>query len=120
MHGFDSFQGLPEAWSAHEGAGAYSTAGRLPRGRGQRRACIAGWFEDTLPPFLAAHPGPIRLLHIDCDLYSSTRTVLEAADARLVAGSVLVFDDFLGYPGTSSTNCARSRNSPASAAWAGS
>lgn len=98
VHGFDSFQGLPEAWSAHERAGAYSTAGRLPS-VARNVELHVGWFEDTLPPFFAAHPGPIRLLHIDCDLYSSTRTVLEAADDRLVAGSVLVFDDFLGYPG---------------------
>lgn len=98
VHGFDSFQGLPEAWSALERAGAYSTAGRLPA-VARHVELHPGWFEDTLPPFFAAHSGPIRLLHIDCDLYSSTRTVLEAADDRLVPGSVLVFDDFLGYPG---------------------
>ena len=98
VHGFDSFQGLPEAWSAREGAGAYSTAGRRPT-VARTVELHAGWFEDTLPPFFAAHPGAIRLLHIDCDLYSSTRTVLEAADGRLVPGSVVVFDDLLGYPG---------------------
>jgi predicted O-methyltransferase YrrM len=32
-------------------------------------------------------------------LYSSTRTVLERAGDRLVPGSVVVFDDLLGYPG---------------------
>ena len=58
-----------------------------------------GWFADTLPRYFAAHPGPIRLLHVDCDLYSSTREVLAAANGRLVAGSVVVFDDLLGYPG---------------------
>lgn len=98
VHGFDSFQGLPEAWNAREGAGAYSTAGRLPHVAGNV-TLHPGWFEDTLPAFFAAHGGPVRLLHIDCDLYSSTRTVLEQADDRLVPGSVLVFDDFLGYPG---------------------
>ena len=36
---------------------------------------------------------------MDCDLYSSTRTVLQAAEPRLVAGSVIVFDDLLAYPG---------------------
>jgi len=98
VHGFDSFQGLPEAWNVREGAGAYSTAGRLPRVAGNARL-HAGWFEDTLPPFFAAQDGPIRLLHVDCDLYSSTRCVLAAADARLVPGSIVVFDDLLGYPG---------------------
>lgn len=98
VHGFDSFQGLPEAWNANEGAGAYSTGGRMP----QVAANVelhAGWFEQTLPAFFAAHAGPVRLLHVDCDLYSSTCTVLAAAGPRLVPGSVLVFDDMLGYPG---------------------
>ncbi|HEY0660672.1 MAG TPA: class I SAM-dependent methyltransferase [Lysobacter sp.] len=98
VHGFDSFQGLPEAWNAREGAGSYSTAGRLPA-VAENVTLHAGWFEDTLPPFFADHGGPIRLLHVDCDLYSSTRTVLAAADSHLVAGSIVVFDDFLGYPG---------------------
>lgn len=98
VHGFDSFQGLPEAWNDREGAGAYSTAGRLPA-VADNVTLHTGWFEDSLPPFFAQNPGPIRLLHIDCDLYSSTRTVLMEAAPRLVAGSVIVFDDLLGYPG---------------------
>jgi hypothetical protein len=98
VHGFDSFQGLPEAWSEREGAGTYSTAGRLPEVPGDV-ALHPGWFQDTLPPFLAANPEPVRLLHIDCDIYGSTRTVLEHVAPRLAPGSVIVFDDFLGYPG---------------------
>ena len=98
VHGFDSFLGLPEAWNADEGAGAYSTAGRLPT-VAANVTLHTGWFDDTLPPFFAANSGPIRLLHIDCDLYSSTRTVLAQAGPRLVPGSVIVFDDLLGYPG---------------------
>lgn len=98
VHGFDSFQGLPEAWSEREGAGAYSTAGELPAVAANARL-HPGWFQDTLPSFLADHEGPVRLLHVDCDLYSSTRTVLEHLDERLVAGSIVVFDDLLGYAG---------------------
>lgn len=98
VHGFDSFQGLPEAWSDREGAGAYSTAGRLPA-VADNVTLHTGWFQDSLPPFFARNPGPIRLLHIDCDLYSSTRTVLTEAAPRLVPGTVIVFDDMLGYPG---------------------
>lgn len=98
VHGFDSFQGLPEAWNDREGAGAYSTAGRVPA-VADNVTLHTGWFEDSLPPFLAQNHGPIRLLHIDCDLYSSTRTVLAEAAPRLVPGSVIVFDDMLGYPG---------------------
>jgi tetratricopeptide (TPR) repeat protein len=99
VHGFDSFEGLPEAWKENEGAGAYSTGGLLPLGLPERVRLHPGWFEQTLPPFFASEGAPIRLLHVDCDLYSSTRTVLDAADPFLVAGSVVVFDDLLGYPG---------------------
>ena len=99
VHGFDSFEGLPEAWNVNEPAGAYSTGGRLPSGLPANVVLHPGWFENTLPGFFAATPGDIRLLHIDCDLYSSTKTVLQCANARLVPGSVLLFDDFLGYPG---------------------
>jgi predicted O-methyltransferase YrrM len=98
VHGFDSFQGLPEAWSEQEGAGAYSTAGRLPA-MPPNVTLHAGWFDETLPRFLEVNAGPIRLLHIDCDIYSSTRTVLDAVGDRLQPGSVIVFDDMLGYPG---------------------
>jgi hypothetical protein len=98
VHGFDSFEGLPEDWTARDAAGGLSTGGRLPAVPAHV-ALHRGWFEHTLPPFLAANPGAVRLAHIDCDLYASTTTVLEALAPRLVPGSVLVFDDFLAYPG---------------------
>lgn len=97
VHGFDSFQGLPEAWNEHEGAGSYSTAGLLPEVPSNVRL-HPGWFDDTLPAFFAAQSGPVRVLHVDCDLHASTASVLRHAADRLVPGSVLVFDDFVGYP----------------------
>lgn len=97
VHGFDSFEGLPEAWNAAEGAGAYSTRGTRPQI--PNAILHPGWFEDTLPPFLERHDGPVRLLHVDCDLHSSTRTVLQGLRHRIVPGTVIVFDDLLGYPG---------------------
>ncbi|HKX54573.1 MAG TPA: class I SAM-dependent methyltransferase [Xanthomonadales bacterium] len=98
IHGFDSFQGLPESWKPGEPAGSYSTQGRLPAIAAHVQL-HPGWFEQTLPDF-AAQPGdPIALLHIDCDLYSSTRTVLTQLGPRLAPGSLLVFDDFLSYEG---------------------
>ncbi|CAN5375387.1 hypothetical protein BH20VER3_BH20VER3_02500 [soil metagenome] len=60
---------------------------------------VIGWFNETLDKFLATHPGPIKFLHIDCDLYSSTREVLEACAARLDSGSIIVFDEYFNYPG---------------------
>ncbi len=93
VHGFDSFQGLPEDWHA-EPRGSYSTGGALPA-MPANASLHAGWFDQTLPKFLARHPGPVRFMNVDCDLYSSTRCVLELLAGRIVAGTVIVFDEYL-------------------------
>jgi tetratricopeptide (TPR) repeat protein len=95
VHGFDSFRGLPADWH-REPRGSYSTGGVLPAVPANVRL-HAGWFENTLPPFLASNPGPVRFANIDCDLYESTATVLGLLADRIVPGSVLVFDECIGY-----------------------
>ncbi|OIQ87263.1 macrocin-O-methyltransferase (TylF) [mine drainage metagenome] len=94
VHGFDSFEGLPEAW-VNSPSGALTTDRRLPAVPANV-ALHAGWFEDTLPGFLAGQGAPLRFANIDSDLYSSARTVLTALAARIGPGSVLVFDEFIG------------------------
>lgn len=98
VHGFDSFEGLPEDWKAGEQKGSYSTGGRIPSVPDNVRL-HKGWFEQSLPVFLQQYNDPVSLLHVDCDLYSSTRTVLELLADRFVEGTVIIFDDFLGFPG---------------------
>ena len=44
----------------------------------------------------AAGP-PLRLLHIDSDLYESARTVLAHLRPWIVPGTVLVLDEYLGH-----------------------
>lgn len=97
VHGFDSFQGTPDDGTA--GGPTDTTAGVLPEVPGNARL-HAGRFDDTLPAFLAAHPGPVRLLHVDCALHASTASVLRHAGERLVPGSVLLFGNFIGLPGS--------------------
>ncbi|CRK60923.1 hypothetical protein [Alloactinosynnema sp. L-07] len=96
VYGFDSFEGLPSDWRAGYPAGAFRTDG-LPEVPGAE--LVVGWFDDTLPGFLAAHPGPVDFLHVDGDLYSSAKTVLELVGPRLRTGSVIVFDEFFNYAG---------------------
>jgi len=98
IHGFDSFEGLPEEWKPGEPAGSYSTHGQIPV-LPRHVQLHRGWFEDTLPHFAAQLKEPVALLHVDCDLYSSTRTVLSILGPRLSQGSLLIFDDFLSYAG---------------------
>lgn len=92
--GFDSFEGLPEDWDGQP-QGTFSVDGRLPDIADSRAHFLKGWFQDTLYPFLAAYePGRQQVVHIDCDLYSSTLFVLAALDRHLADGAILIFDDF--------------------------
>jgi len=60
---------------------------------------VEGWFADSLPRFLELHQGPIAFVHVDCDVYSSTKTVFEHLGPRLSQGTVIVFDEYFNYPG---------------------
>lgn len=97
VHGFDSFEGLPEAWRPNFDKGRFRMKA-LPKVRANVRL-HKGWFEDSLPEFLKAHPQQAALLHVDCDLYSSTKTVLSLFRDRIGPGTVIVFDEFFNYPG---------------------
>ncbi|MGH4021315.1 MAG: class I SAM-dependent methyltransferase [Pseudonocardiaceae bacterium] len=96
VFGFDSFEGLPEDWRSGFAAGAFDVDA-VPEVDGAE--LVVGWFSETLPSFLAEHPGPVSLLHVDSDLYSSARTVLDHVGPRLRPGSVIVFDEYFNYPG---------------------
>jgi hypothetical protein len=95
LHGFDSFEGLPTDWGPRP-AGTFSLGGQLPPVEGNV-TLHKGWFQETVPGFLAAHPGPVALLHVDCDLYESARYALDQVADRVVPGSVIVFDEFGGF-----------------------
>ena len=96
VYGFDSFEGLPEDYRPHVRQGAFALD-QLPDVDGAE--LVVGWFDDTLPSFLASHPGTVDFLHVDGDLYSSAVTVLTLVGPRLLAGSVVVFDEFFNWPG---------------------
>ena len=96
VHGFDSFQGLPEDWEGLQ-SGAYTTGGKMPDVAPNVRL-HAGWFDNTLPQFAAEHPGPVRFMNVDCDLYSSTKTIFEHLADRIVPGTVIVFDEYFMNP----------------------
>jgi len=96
VHGFDSFEGIPEDW-CHEQKGSYSTGGIIPKVPANVHL-HAGWFDDTVPAFIPNEAGPIRFMNIDCDLYSSTMTILDQLCRQIVPGTVIVFDEYIGYP----------------------
>lgn len=94
VHGFDSFEGIPEDWN-HEQAGSYSTQHVLPDVPANVQL-HPGWFHDSIPKFIQKESGPIRFMNIDCDLYSSTKVVLSLLASQVVAGTVIVFDEYIG------------------------
>jgi len=99
IYGFDSFVGLQEDWTgADSGKGGFNRDGKLPPVAKNVRL-FKGWFNDTLPRFLAEHAGPFVFIHIDCDTYESTLAVMNMLEARILVGTVIVFDDYFGYRG---------------------
>jgi hypothetical protein len=97
IHGFDSFEGIPEVWAGLP-KGSYTTRGTLPPVP-ENVTLHAGWYSETAPAFMRANPGQIAFANIDCDLYSSTRDVFDAIGDAIAAGTILVFDEYLFYKG---------------------
>jgi hypothetical protein len=97
VYGFDSFKGLPEDWRSEYGKGSFATAS-LPT-VANNVELVVGLFDQTLPDFLAKHPQPVSLLHVDSDLYSSAKTVLTSLKDRIVRGTIIVFDEYFNYVG---------------------
>lgn len=99
VFGFDSFEGLPRDWVLKYRKGDFSLKGRLPADLPDNVELVKGEFSDTLPAFLAAHEGPVAFLHIDCDLYESTRTIFTHLHDRITTGTIILFDEFHNFPG---------------------
>ena len=96
IYGFDSFEGLPQPWRPGFGKGHF--AGSLPVVPPNAHL-VKGWFNDTLPLFINSHPGAVSFLHVDCDLYSSTKYIFDILDERISPGCIIVFDEYFNYPG---------------------
>ena len=94
VHGFDSFEGIQEHWNGNPiGAFAQKRMPKVP----ENVEFHVGYFDATLPGFLASHPEPIAFLHVDCDLYSSTVTIFELLGDRLQEGSIILFDKYYNF-----------------------
>lgn len=118
VYGFDSLRGLPSAFLGGAGLSDKSELGEdLPAGHFQadleevemedNAELVIGYFNETLPGFLegrlpngnAPAPEPLRLVHLDCDLASSTLEVLMALAPLITPGCVVVLDDFVNFYG---------------------
>ena len=98
LYGFDSFVGLREDWGGTDmGEGSFDRKGKLPAVR-INVSLIKGWFSETLPVFLEEHSEDFAFIHFDADTYESTHYVLNTLEKRIVPGTIIIFDEYLGFP----------------------
>jgi O-methyltransferase len=92
--GFDTFEGLPEAWGVLE-KGYFSTEGKLPHIQEPRVTLIKGMFQQTLAPWLGEYrPNNRLVIHLDADLYTSTLYVLAILHPIIRPNTIILFDEF--------------------------
>jgi O-methyltransferase len=109
---FDSFQGLPAPEESDEHP--RWVAGKMARGVDEfRKICakngipagayelVPGFYDETLTAMTPDdEPTNIALAYVDCDLYSSTKTVLRFLRPRMKHGMVVAFDDYFCWSST--------------------
>ena len=102
---FDSFQGLPKTDESQDGifkTGEFCTSKKefikiVKENTNMKindRDLIEGFYDKTLTDKLQSSMPKIGILHVDVDLYSSTRDVLKFCRPLLVNGSLILFDDW--------------------------
>jgi len=104
LHGFDSFEGMPEeasgqGWqpgsfrSSQRTTEAYLKNNRVDMGR---VTLTKGWFKDSLTQKRSTNLGLSKasILMLDCDIYSATAEALAFAGRFIQDEAVLIFDDW--------------------------
>jgi len=99
IYGFDSFEGLPEKWSKgpHEVWEQFSMKVHLPK-VSDNVDLVKGWYNESLPKWKNdCKRNDIKFIHIDCDLYSSTKTVFDELNDLIKPGTIICFDEFYSW-----------------------
>ena len=96
VFGFDSFEGFPDDgrqdWNQD-----FSLSGHLPKVP-ENVTLIKGFFEQTLLKFVEDNKGRyFSMIHIDCDIYSSTKTIFTLCKEMIKPNCLIVFDELLHY-----------------------
>lgn len=119
VYGFDSFEGLPDLnkekdlitnasqsipdmkKGGFESKGTLKNLEEFVEKENFVKLC-KGLFCNTLSDFLIKNPHVVfSLIHIDCDVYSSTKEVLDMVLPRLSVGGIVLFDEIFQetFPG---------------------
>lgn len=92
--GFDTFEGLPEAFGHFE-KGSMAVALESLNINDPRASFYKGLFQDTLIPFLDQYKnGRRKLIHMDADIFSATIFSLSQLYRVLNDGDIILFDEF--------------------------
>ena len=93
-YGFDSFKGMP----ASQYPTAY-TKGELKMRRNDipqfnsQTTIIEGWFKDTLTSDKTYFKNPLAFIHLDADIYESTKLALNYCLPFMGAKTIIQFDE---------------------------
>ena len=100
IFGFDSFKGMTHDMTGWEVMKGDFNLNGVPPLVASNVELFKGYFDKTIKQWMDTHTGPIAFLNVDCDLYESTKTVLETLGTeRIVPGTLILFDEFFGFNG---------------------
>lgn len=98
VYGFDSFEGLPEKWRDGFEKGMFNQNGEFPVVN-YNVELIKGWFNETLEDFIKSQDKKISFIHMDADLYSSTKYIFDVIKNYIDNDCIIVFDELVNYDG---------------------
>lgn len=93
VYGFDTFNGLPEAWLGHHPQGHFDQGGKLPPVARNVRL-LKGLFKDTLQSFFSKNKfASVAGMNVDCDLYQGAIESLNLTYSHWRPGTVIHFHE---------------------------
>jgi O-methyltransferase len=94
FYGFDTFEGLPEAYGDYK-AGTMNFPIESLNISDKRASFYKGLFQDTLIPFLEKYDNTKRkVIHMDADIFSATLFTFSQLHRFLNDGDIIMFDEF--------------------------
>jgi len=113
VYGFDSFEGIDYQWgeldmNKFKLDKIPTKVNKLDKNKKcntgvisefNKNVCfINGFFEDSLPKFLEENRRKITFLHVDCDIYESTKTIFDHCGNLISNDCIIIFDELINYP----------------------
>lgn len=99
--GFDSFSGFSEDWTGVEKSypkDRFDRSGIFPDVEANVKL-VDGFIEASLPKYIQENSiDSVAFVHIDTDTYSPAKTVLSLLKPYFGRGTIVLFDELLGYP----------------------